>query len=496
MKITDILKNVKHSTKDNLARLEIPALTDDSRNVTKGSLFIAKKGCSHDGAKFIEGAVKNGAAAIVSCGNFTVPKGVIRIKVGDAAKSLSVIADNFYGHPSAKLKVMGVTGTNGKTTISYLAESVIKAAGHKAGVIGTISYRFAGKAVPAKNTTPGAVELQSMMAAMVKSGARYAVLEVSSHSLDQGRADSVLLDAAVLTNVTGDHLDYHGTLANYFKAKRRIFEKLKDRGAAILNKDDRKAASLEKALRRSFKGSGRKVITYGCGADVRAEGVEILPRSMSFTVRTPDSKFGIKTGLIGQHNVSNILAVVAACSSLGMPDSAIVKGVEALPAVPGRLEAVNEGQPFRVFVDFAHTEDALLNVLGLLRGVSEKRIITVFGCGGDRDRTKRPRMGKAACKLSDRVIITSDNPRFEDPIRIFKDIEDGIRGSFSNYAVVADRRQAISEALGCARQGDVVIIAGKGHETCQIIRDEVIPFDDKTVATEILKGMYEGKRDS
>jgi UDP-N-acetylmuramoyl-L-alanyl-D-glutamate--2,6-diaminopimelate ligase len=493
MRLEDILKGVRHSSTGPAAGVDIRAVTDDSRAASRGCLFIARKGPAHDGSGFIAEAARKGAAAVLSDGRYGVPKGTVKIEVDDAVEALGAVAANFYGHPSDRLRTAGITGTNGKTTISYLIESAVKAAGCKAGVIGTISYRFAGREVPAHNTTPGAIALQAMMAGMVKGGARYAAIELSSHSLDQRRVSGVLLDAAVLTNVTGDHLDYHGTMARYFAAKRRIFGLLKPHGTAIINRDDARTASLEKALRRSMARSGRKALTYGHGADFRASAVKASAAGMSFVVKAPGRRFGIRTALLGAHNVSNILAAAAAASALGLDDRAIAKGVEAVTAVPGRLEPVGSSRPFRVFVDFAHTEDALINVLDLARGIAGRRLITVFGCGGDRDRTKRPRMGRAACRLSDRVFITSDNPRTEDAARIFGDIETGIRKDFSNYEIIEDRRRAIEAALGCARPGDIVIIAGKGHETCQIIGDKKMPFDDRKVAAGILKGMHEGK---
>jgi UDP-N-acetylmuramyl-tripeptide synthetase len=484
MRIRDILKGVKFKAGRGAGELDVSSLTDDSRNAAKGSLFIAKRGYSQDGAKFISDAVGKGAAAVAAEEDFEAPEGVAKILVRDTRSAIPVMAGNFYGHPSSGLKVAGITGTNGKTTITYLMESIIKAAGGKAGVIGTINYRLGEKVVPAKNTTPGPIELQSMLAEMVNTGIGYAVMEVSSHSLDQGRVDSVLFDAAVFTNITGDHLDYHKTLAGYFRAKKRLFEKLKRGGTAVLNGDDKKVASLRRVLKR--------VVVYGTkkSADVRAEDIKLSMSGSSFTVKTPKGSFGIKTKLIGMHNVSNILAAVAAALALKIPQDAIARGVENLAAVPGRLEAVDMGQPFKVFVDFAHTEDALFNVLSLLRGVAERRIVTVFGCGGNRDRTKRPRMGRVACKFSDRVIITSDNPRFEEPHDIAAEIEGGIKGAFSNYDIVVDRHEAIRKAFEAAGHGDIVVLAGKGHETSQIIRDKALPFDDREVAREVLKAKY------
>ena len=479
--IKDILRGIPFKTGDDLSGLTITRVTSDSRTVGQGDLFIAVRGAALDGTKFIQEACAKGAKAVVAEEDFEAPKGVVKIWVSDTRAAVAAIADNFYAHPSRKLKVAGVTGTNGKTTITYLIESIVKALGGEAGVIGTINYRLKGRILPAKNTTPGPLELQSMLAEIVDAKAGYAVMEVSSHSLDQRRVDRVEFDAAIFTNVTSDHLDYHKTPGAYFKAKARLFDKLKKSGAAILNIDDKKVASLQ----RSIKGH---VITFGIkgAADVKAVDVRLLMDGTVFTVRTPKWSSEIRTKLIGMHNVSNILAAIAAGMALKIRKEAIIAGVEALKCVPGRLEAVDMGQPFKVFVDYAHTEDALFNILSLLRQVAAKRIVTVFGCGGNRDRTKRPLMGKVACRFSDHVIITSDNPRFEEPEEIIREIEHGVRGTFDNYDIVADRKSAIAKALKLASHEDIVVIAGKGHEDYQIIKDKVMPFDDREVAMKIL----------
>ena len=482
MRLGNILKGLECKLDNKTSRIDICGVTDDSRKVAKGGLFVAVRGYSQDGAGFIEGAIKKGVRVIVSEADFDSPKGVVKVAVSDARSAMSVIADNYYGRASRKLKMVGVTGTNGKTTITYILEGIIKAAGRQVGVIGTINYRLNNMVKPAKNTTPGSGELQSILSEMVKASAGYALMEVSSHSLDQGRVDRVLFDVGIFTNITSDHLDYHKTVDNYYKAKKRLFDKLKRFGTAVLNKDDKKVAALSRSLKC-------KVITYGINsdADVRAENVKLSADGTHFTVRTPDRSFEINTKLVGIYNVSNILASVAAAIALKIPVSSIVRGVESVSFVPGRLETIDEGQPFKVFVDFAHTEDALLNVLGLLRGVVRGRIITVFGCGGDRDRSKRPLMGKAACGYSDHVIITSDNPRSEDPQAIMEEIERGIKGKFSNYEIAVDRRKAIERAISSASSGDIVVLAGKGHENYQIIKECIMPFDDRKVARSILK---------
>ena len=462
-------------------KINIRGAATDSRGVRKGGLFIAVKGHDLDGHKFIPKAIANGAKAVVCEDDFDCPENVVKILVKDSRLIAPQVAADIYGHPSEKLKMVGVTGTNGKTTITYLVESIVKASGSQAGVIGTINYRIKGKVVPAKNTTPGPMELQAMLADMVKRKVRYAVMEVSSHSLDQRRVDCVEFDAAIFTNLTSEHLDYHRTVDNYFRTKASIFKKLKRKGVAVINNDDRRVARLAKGIKN-------RVITYGINraSDVGAGDIRISIDGSSFTLRTPNGKTGIDTKLVGMHNVSNILAGAAAAIGLGIGLDAVKKGVEALECVPGRLEDVDSGRGFRVLVDYAHTEDALLNVLGLVRQVAKRNIITVFGCGGNRDRSKRPRMGKVACRLSDRVIITSDNPRFEEPLGIIGEIEAGIRDNFSNYQIEPDRQSAIESALKIASEGDIVIIAGKGHEDYQIVKDKILPFDDRAVVREIL----------
>ncbi|MDD5428655.1 MAG: UDP-N-acetylmuramoyl-L-alanyl-D-glutamate--2,6-diaminopimelate ligase [Candidatus Omnitrophica bacterium] len=484
MRLNDILKGIKHKSSIPSADPEVKRITCDSRSVRAGDMFIAFRGYAADGYEFIGQAVKNGAGVILSEKDFDAPAGLIKIKVNDTRTALPMIAGNFYGRPSEKLKMIGVTGTNGKTTVTYIIESILKEAGEEPGVIGTISYRINGKATPAKNTTPGPIDLAAMFADMVKASARYAVMEVSSHALDQGRVNGIAFDTAIFTNITPEHLDYHKTLEEYFIAKKKIFAKLKKNGVAVINIDDPMAASLKKSIKN-------KTITYGLGegAGVTAKNIELSPDGSSFDVVMRGKKIGVKTRLIGRHNVSNILAAAAACDAVGVDIRAIKAGAEAIHMVPGRLEPVICGQPFKVFVDFAHTEDALRKVLGILKDASGADIITVFGCGGDRDRAKRPLMGRAACELSRHVIITSDNPRFEEPGSIIDEIVGGVKGRFANYEIEADRFKAIGKALGLAKAGSMVVVAGKGHEDYQIVKDKVLPFDDREVVKKML-GKY------
>lgn len=481
MTLKSVLNGIDFNSDGPIESTEISGLTCDSRAVARGDIFVAFRGYAENGHRYIEGAIKRGAAVIIAEEAFQAPPEISKIFVKDTRASLPALADNFYGQPSKNMTVIGVTGTNGKTTITYIIESIVKQSGQGAGVIGTVNYRFKDKILPAKNTTPGPIELQSILARMRDAGLKYAVMEVSSHSLDQHRVDSVRLDAAIFTNITNEHLDYHKTRDEYFNAKIKIFDRLKPGGYAILNMDDDRVALLKNSIKM-------KVLTFGIkgDADVRAEDIDLDINGSRFSVLTPYGKLEINTGLIGMHNISNILASIAASLAIGIDIDVIKKGVEAVNYIPGRLEQVVVGQRFKIFVDYAHTEDAMNNILSLLRGVAKNRIITVFGCGGNRDRQKRPLMGRAACRYSDRVIITSDNPRFEDPNKIIKEIESGIRSDFSNYEIVTDRRKAIEKALEAASANDIIVIAGKGHENYQIIKDRALPFDDCEIAREIL----------
>ncbi|MDP3730446.1 MAG: UDP-N-acetylmuramoyl-L-alanyl-D-glutamate--2,6-diaminopimelate ligase [Candidatus Omnitrophota bacterium] len=483
VKLKDLLSAVSYKADRDISSLAVKRITNDSRRVGRNDLFIALRGYNVDGYKFIGTAIKKGAGVIVSEKDFDAPEGVTKIMVKDTRSAAPLIAANFYGNPSEKLRITGVTGTNGKTTITYIMENILKEAGRPSGVIGTINYRIGKKQFPSKNTTPGPFELTALLDRMLKASVKDVLMEVSSHSLDQGRVDRVLFDVGIFTNITKEHLDYHKTVKKYFDAKAKLFGKLKKHAVAVLNNDDRMVSD----LRALIKGT---VLTYGLDkrADIAASGIRLSVDSTSFSIKTPKGSFAVSTKLIGRHNISNILASTAAAIALKIPLGAIKKGIESFRAVPGRLELIDVGQEFRVFVDYAHTEDALHNVLSLLREVvPDRNIITVFGCGGNRDSAKRPLMGNAACRLSDSVIVTSDNPRFEDPSAIISQIESGIRGKFSNYDLVENRREAINKALRMASKGDVVVIAGKGHEKYQIMKERAVPFDDCAVAKSILK---------
>jgi UDP-N-acetylmuramyl-tripeptide synthetase len=392
---------------------------------------------------------------------------------------LAKLTAEFYGNPSLKIKVVGVTGTNGKTTITYLLEALIKEAKFSPAVIGTINYRFKDKIFPAKNTTPGPVELQSLLMDMSLEGIDYAVMEVSSHALDQDRVEAINFHSAIFTNLTQDHLDYHNTIENYFQAKAKLFRNLKPSSLAIINNDDACAGKL-KGLTRA------RIVTYGINtpADITAEDIKFDISHTEFSLVTTKGKAEFKSGLIGRHNVYNLLAVVAWSVKEGIDFSIAKSALEKFNVVAGRLERIDSDGGFSVFVDYAHTEDALANVIRTLRQLSRNRIIVVFGCGGERDRTKRPKMGYVVSELADYAIITNDNPRSEDPQEIISGIKMGIKKG--NYCVIPDRFEAIKESLILAKPGDVVLVAGKGHEDYQILKDGKRHFDDREVVRECL----------
>ncbi len=480
MRLSDLLRSVEYKSDSIFSgETEISGITCDSKAVKEGSLFVAVPGTKTDGHNFVKEAIGRGALAVVIEREIPLANGVARISVKDTRIALAGIANEFYGRPSERLRCVGVTGTNGKTTISYLIDNIVSAAGHKAAVIGTINYRIGQRVIPATNTTPGAADLYYFMGEMVKNSSEYLVMEVSSHALDQRRVEGINFKAAVFTNLTGDHLDYHKTLEDYFSAKAKLFEALASTSYGIINTDDEWG---KKLLSRS-KG---QVMTYAvkCKADFSASDINLSLDGTRFIITAPDQKFRISSRLIGLHNVYNITASVATGVALGFSPQAIKTGVERVRAVPGRLEPIDCGQLFKVFVDYAHTDDALYNVLSALRQLISGRIIVVFGCGGDRDKTKRPRMGRVASELADLVIVTSDNPRSEDPGTIADQIVSGIQNK--NYAVILDRAKAIKEALAKAKEGDCVLIAGKGHEPYQVLKDTTIAFDDREVARKIL----------
>lgn len=480
MKLKDLLENIiETNIPEHFAGKEIRAIACDSRQVTTDSLFVTIPGANAHGVHFIGEAIQKGAAVIVSEHEF-VPqispenKNVCVLGVNDPSKVLKEILIRFYGHPSKQVKTIGVTGTNGKTTITYLLESIFTQAQERCAVIGTVNYRIGKKVLPSKNTTPGLVENQVYLSELAEQGIEYCVMEVSSHALDQGRVELIDFVTAIFTNLTGDHLDYHRDMEQYFQAKSILFQRLSAQANAIINTDDRHG-------QRLIEMTQGRVLTYGIHqpADVRAVDIQMQLTGSQFTIIFPEGKCAIKTRLIGQHNIYNILACAASAFAQGVVLDQIKRGVEALTSVPGRLEKVEGPIDFHVYVDYAHTEDALKNILTSIKKVSSSKIILVFGCGGNRDKTKRPKMGKTACLFADWSIVTSDNPRQEDPRVIIEEISQGFLKE--NYEIIVDRQEAITKALSLARKNDVVLIAGKGHENYQIFKDQTIHFDDREV---------------
>jgi UDP-N-acetylmuramoyl-L-alanyl-D-glutamate--2,6-diaminopimelate ligase len=466
--------------------LEIAEVAYDSRKVNPGTLFVAIRGEKTDGNNFVSDAMARGAVAIVSemTKPETLPAEIPWIKVQDARKALAGVAANYFGRPADVLKLVGVTGTNGKTTTSYLVDSILRAAGCEVGLFGTIAYRLVRETRPASHTTPESLDLQSFLADVVRAGGTHAVLEASSHALALDRLWGCPFAVAIFTNLTRDHLDYHKTFDEYFAAKRRLFEGTGAAapGAAVINRDD--------AYGKQLAGLAARTLTYGLepGAEITTRKPAISFSGIEFTAETPLGKIEIRSPLVGRINVYNILAAIGAGVALDLAREVIAAGVAQLSAVPGRFERIDAGQPFLVVVDYAHTDDALRNLLSTAKELNaDGRIITLFGCGGDRDRAKRPLMGEAAGRSSDIVVLTSDNPRSEDPLLIINDAIVGVQRTKAKSLVEPDRERAIEIALNEARAGDIVLLAGKGHETSQVLRDRTIAFDDREMARRKLR---------
>ncbi|MGD9726544.1 MAG: UDP-N-acetylmuramoyl-L-alanyl-D-glutamate--2,6-diaminopimelate ligase [Nitrospiraceae bacterium] len=474
-------------------RVVITGVTDDSRAVEPGTLFVAVKGERADGHDYLGAAVKQGAGAVViqQGGSPLLPT----IRVKDSRRALGLLGSRFHGDPTAQLRVVGVTGTNGKTTTTYVCKSLLQSCGRRVGLIGTVAYLIGDEIIPASHTTPGAIELQGLFARMVRAGLDGVVMEVSSHALALDRTAGAEFDVAVFTNLTQDHLDFHGTMDEYFRAKLRLFSSLGREGRkagekrAIVNLDDPRGDAVRAAC-------SVPVWTYGIQreADLQAHDVNLTPGGTTFRLSTPKGSIVVKSNLVGEHNVYNLLAAIGVVLHEGMALEQIQAGIADVANVPGRFERVEEGQDFAVVVDYAHTDDALARLLTAAQALRTGRIITVFGCGGDRDRTKRPKMGRVAVRFSDVVILTSDNPRTEDPAGILAEVEVGVKETLKerpevDYVLVADRRLAIERAIREARTGDIVLIAGKGHEDYQIIGTKKFHFDDREVAREAIRNL-------
>jgi UDP-N-acetylmuramoyl-L-alanyl-D-glutamate--2,6-diaminopimelate ligase len=478
IRLSELLESVP-GKRENFRDAEVRGVTCDSRQVLPGSLFVAVPGHVQDGGLFIDEAIRRGAGAIVTekpIAGCPVPV----IVVPSAREAVADLAVNFYKDPTRKMNVVGITGTNGKTTTTYLLRSIFEAAGEKVGLLGTIQYSVGPKLLPSDNTTPGADTLQRFFSEMQAAGCRSAAMEVSSHALDQGRVRGVSFAAAIFSNLTRDHLDYHPTFEHYRDAKGGLFEMLSPKSVAALNADDEVS---EVYAERTHA----HVVTYGIKRKSEIMGkVELGTfNGTRLRLKLGPSELVVHTRLIGTHNVYNILSAAACTWAMGYDLDHIKAGIENLTSVPGRLEPVDGGQDFPVLVDYAHTDDALRNVLTCLRPLVRGRLFVVFGCGGDRDRGKRPKMGRVASELADRVILTSDNPRSESPMAILGDIAGGIEDK-SRYLIEPDRRGAIKLAVSMAQKDDVVLIAGKGHENYQIFRERKEAFDDRQVAREVL----------
>jgi UDP-N-acetylmuramoyl-L-alanyl-D-glutamate--2,6-diaminopimelate ligase len=497
MKLQQILARTQTASITGPAATEVGSVECDSRKVVPGGIFFALHGAKLDGAQFVADAIRRGAVAVASDAarpaDFPADAVWVQLESGTDRKALARAAANFYGYPADALKLVGVTGTNGKTTTTYLVDSILRSAGCTTGLIGTTGYRTPKGQRDAANTTPESLELQRIFAEIRDTGGTHATLEASSHALAMDRLWDCHFAVAVFTNLTRDHLDYHQTFGAYFAAKRRLFE---GTGAGapdvgVVNADDPYGIEL--------KGLARSTLTYGLrsAADLAPKKLALSPEGLEFIAQTPAGDVNVRSPLVGRMNGYNILAAIGAGIGLGIPVEHIERGIWELAAVPGRFERIDEGQPFLVVVDYAHTDDALRNVISTARDLSgSARIITLFGAGGERDRTKRPLMGEAAGSLSDLVVLTSDNPRSEDPLRIINDVVVGLQKANAKYRIEPDRERAIDAAMEAAQPGDVVILAGKGHETYQVLRDGPIDFDDREKARAILRRKGYSKRQS
>ena len=483
MKLKDLLEGVPGVRFNGNEEEETQGIAYSSKDVQPGFLFAALKGEKKDGFEFIDEALLNGAVAFLS--EKPKPENFEKtwLQASDARETLALCSANFYSQPSQKMKVVGITGTKGKTTITYLLEEIVKKSHFLPAVIGTISYRSPSIKISAERTTPEAPDLQRMMAEMLAQGVTHCLIEVSSHALDLRRVLGIGFDIALFSNLSGDHLDYHHTMEKYFEAKKKLFFLNHKKRTAIINSDDPWGKKLISELP-----SG--VVTYGLEPDaqVRGENFKLTEKGIELSAKHSAGRLPVSSPLLGKPNLYNILASIAVALALNIPVSAIKEGIASLQEVPGRFEKIKNSLGLHIFVDYAHTDDALKNLLETVRELNPRRIILIFGAGGDRDKTKRPRMGEVAGNLSDWTILTSDNPRSEDPLAIISDIEKGIKKTGTkNYEILPDRKEAIEHALSLGEKGDYILVAGKGHEDYQIIKDKVIPFKDADVIRSILE---------
>jgi len=483
MRLKDVLAGMPLKKLNGNEDEEIQGIAYSSKSVKPGDMFAALKGVKKDGFEFVGEALNNGAAVILS--DQPKPENLAKawIQVSDTREALAQCSANFYSHPSQKMKVVGITGTKGKTTITYLLEEILNKTQFVPGIIGTISYKGPGMNLTARLTTPEAPDLQRLLSEMLAKGATHCVMEVSSHALELKRVVGIGFDVVVFANLSGDHLDYHQSMDRYFEAKKKLFFLNHKKRMAVVNRDDVWGQKLIAQLPAG-------AITFGIepGAMVAAENINLTEKGIETLVKYPSGQLTLSSPLLGKPNLYNILASIAVALTLNLPVSAIKEGIASLKGIPGRFEKIDNSLGLHVFVDYAHTDDALKNLLETVRGFNPRRIILVFGAGGDRDKTKRPRMGEAAGRLADWTIITSDNPRSEDPLAIISDIEAGIKKTGTqNYQIIPDRREAIEQALSLGTEGDYILVAGKGHEDYQIIKDQILHFDDAEVIQEILQ---------
>lgn len=483
MKLKEILQGIDYKVVRGSEDLEIGKIQYDSRAVKDGDLFVCIEGYATDGHKYIDNAYKSGAAAIIIGKDVEDIPDCTVIRVKDSRKVLALAGANFYDHPADKLKIIGVTGTNGKTTSTFMMKSILEAAGYKVGIVGTIANYIGSKKLHTERTTPESLELQKLFKDMVDDGVQYCVMEVSSHSLYLDRVYGVKFSQAIFTNLTQDHLDFHKTFENYYNAKLILF---KNAVNSVINLDDEYGE-------RVYNDTTENKITYAIdkNSDVKASEIYMHSRGVDFNITYGSEKEHINLNIPGKYNVMNALGSAGACLKEGISLSLVKKGLEAMIAVPGRCEIVTKDYNlgYEVIVDYAHTPDGLENILKTAREFTKGRLISVFGCGGDRDNKKRPIMGRIGSELSDLAVITSDNPRTEEPMAIIKEITEGIKKD--NYIIVENRREAIKKAMEMAEKDDVIVVAGKGHEDYQILKDKTIHFDEREIIGEIVEALKE-----
>ncbi|WHH58888.1 UDP-N-acetylmuramoyl-L-alanyl-D-glutamate--2,6-diaminopimelate ligase [Petroclostridium sp. X23] len=477
MRLDKLIKAIEPEIVLGDRNVEISGIAYDSRKVNAGDLFVCIKGFKVDGHEFISQAIESGAAAIVSEKEIT-GLSVPLVKVNNSRRAMALISAEFYDHPSTKFNLVGITGTNGKTTTTYLIKTILEQQGRKVGLIGTNQNMIGDRILPTERTTPESMELQKLFAEMVIEDVDDVVIEVSSHSLELNRVDGCHFEVGVFTNITQDHLDFHLNMENYLKAKTKLFQRCK---IGIINCDDTGSTYI-------LENGTCKMMTFGIeqGADIKATELEITSKGVGFQTITPEGECRIHLSIPGRFSIYNALGSIGACMALGVDLNDIKQGLKVAKGVPGRAQIVETGKDFMVLIDYAHTPDGLKNILSAVKGFVKGRVVTLFGCGGDRDKTKRPIMGRIAGAMSDFCIVTSDNPRTEDPMQIILQIEEGVKGTECPYIIIENRYEAIEYALRNAQEDDVIVLAGKGHETYQEINGKKYPFDENEIVKEIL----------